>query len=529
MKKFIITLVTVVLFTQFIGCTTNNKVSTQSDNSIENENRVSEASKIKIPENIIETIAQNRDFSSQITEDDTKEFKKFLYKYDSFKDEPSLELIKWNSENLDEKKKESISIDQALYDVNFFFDMLRYSYAGYEYFGGDETFGNAKENIIEELGNFNENIDISMLSQLIKNNMGFIQDSHFRIGYYGVAKRYKYISNNEVIFHKDGDKLYTNLNGENYYLDSVNNSDYNSYIKPSLDEEGNIIYQFGIMDTSDTKQINILLKSKNTSKEENIVLSYKSMRYSKYVGYKTYTIDNIPIIVNRRMYKISESDTELDNFLEHAEEFKDNDIIILDIRGNIGGTSIYPMGWIKKFTEKEAVSPWISSKLKTAVNNKLALNYLMNNSYESYREERIKEVEKELGEMVVGDTLEGWTEVNFVKPQKINSDTLVVVLTDNGVASCGEEFVSYLKSLNNVIFIGTNTGGAMLISDNATWFLPNSKLRINSGTGIILNPNLENIDGRGYYPDLWVNSHDIVNRVIKFINKYDMRSIKIPD
>lgn len=115
----------------------------------------------------------------------------------------------------------------------------------------------------------------------------------------------------------------------------------------------------------------------------------------------------------------------------------------------------------------------------------------------------------------------------YCTENRFDNEPLVIVLINNNVASAGEEFVSYLRTLNNVLFIGTNTSGAVLIGSNTSWYLPNSNIAINSGTNINLPPTMENMDGKGFYPDLWVNSEDIVDRVINFINKYDLSNINI--
>lgn len=57
---------------------------------------------------------------------------------------------------------------EAISDINFLFNLLNYSYAGYSYFGGDAAFENAKENIIESINSYpKEKIDSEELANIL--------------------------------------------------------------------------------------------------------------------------------------------------------------------------------------------------------------------------------------------------------------------------------------------------------------------------------------------------------------------------
>lgn len=481
-----------------------------------------------IPTEIVERIKNNRNISKYNHSEKMKEFETMLYKYENFDDELA-------PENIATKKEEivnTISPSEAIEDVEYMFNVLKYTYPGYEYFGGDKTFLSAKDKTLNNLSSFNEEITVDTLFNTITSNMDFIQDGHFYIytdnNSYCPNKEYYYLNNEDIQINKDGNRFYTINGNEKYYIDSIDgDKNIDDYIKPTLSQDGSIVYNLGITCPDKYKSVDVIFKSSKKTITKNISLLYKFPKQMENVGYGKYQVDGISIVKNRRMLPISYDDKthdELDDFVESAKELKNEEIFILDIRNNLGGSSIYPMDWYENFTDKEPSSENFFAKLNTRTIYNLFLN--IENKGDIPNHELSDEVKSKLSgkekKLVNGAWYTGYCTEN-----RFDNEPLVIVLINNNVASAGEEFVSYLRTLNNVLFIGTNSSGTVLIGSNTSWFLPNSNIAINSGTNINLPPTMENIDGKGFYPDLWVNSEDIVNRVINFINKYDLSDINI--
>ncbi len=120
----------------------------------------------------------------------------------------------------------------------------------------------------------------------------------------------------------------------------------------------------------------------------------------------------------------------------------------------------------------------------------------------------------------------GWPDINYKEQYIIENPNLIIVIMDKGVASSGETFIEILRSMENVIFVGVNTSGMSLVGDNILYILPNSNMPVYLGKNLNLNINLENLDGKGFFPDLWVNSNDSLDRVLEFIERYDMDNFK---
>lgn len=104
----------------------------------------------------------------------------------------------------------------------------------------------------------------------------------------------------------------------------------------------------------------------------------------------------------------------------------------------------------------------------------------------------------------------------------VDNKNIVLVLIDNEVGSAGELYVEKLRTLKNVIFVGTNTNGCALIGGDFPYKLPNSGEVLFFGAGLILKPNFE--EGTGYMPDIWVNGKDALTRVEKLIGNNKIKN-----
>ncbi len=98
----------------------------------------------------------------------------------------------------------------------------------------------------------------------------------------------------------------------------------------------------------------------------------------------------------------------------------------------------------------------------------------------------------------------------------IKNDTKIFVLIDSNTASSGEAFIELLKNIENVIFVGTNTSGVLIGEASVECVLPNSKITIIYGSNLRLYNGFT--EGVGFEPDIWINSYDSLDRVLKFID-----------
>lgn len=507
-------------------CHVDYKVeSAIQDNSILNQSDVFNPGsnyEIALPTNIRDIIKNNRYFSAA-DNDAVKEFASYLYKFKSFSDEPQdFEYSKVERPD-NANSNNTLDRESILQDLDYFFGTMNYSYAGYQYFGGDKAFNTARGNIIKAVDKYKYVITRTVLAKIISENLSFVQDSHFSVDNYRTAKKYYYLSNNDYHIQKDSAGFFSIFGNEKYYVDKINGDSYKNYIKPTLAENGILTYEIGTVEPVFEKNVKITFKSVNKHIERLITLSYRKPDSLSHIGYDRSEINGITILTNRRMYLLNENKDELDDFVNDASTLNSLDIFILDIRGNNGGQDTYPINWYKNLTGNY---PSYGPKLFCSLGTRLCLQHefvnLQNGIYRN-TESRSSELKTSIRQMEAGKLKEGWDDIINISAETYKNKTFVIVLMDGYTASSGESFINYLRSLENVIFIGTNSAGAFLIGNNNLWALPNSGIQIFSGRNINLPPSLKNTDGMGFQPDIWVNSQDIVSRAILFAKKYKIK------
>lgn len=284
------------------------------------------------------------------------------------------------------------------------FKIFKYSYTGYQYFGGDEVFLMTKVNILIDINKLEDSIEVSTLFKIISSYPNFIQDGHFTMfiedndiysDYFTPSKKYFHITNEEFQIDRDDEGYFTYIDGKKTYIFSINNNkNIRDYIKPSLSKEGNIVYNFGIIDTERFKNLNVSFKNGNDNFQMSVNLFYNKPATFKNTGYNINRINGIPIIENRRMLTIADDEEGLDNFIKDATKFKMEDLLIIDIRGNHGGISNYPIGCFEIFTRYNPSSESFFASLDTITTHINILHQPKNS------EDLNLEIKKELNAMI---------------------------------------------------------------------------------------------------------------------------------
>jgi len=446
-----------------------------------------------------------------------KSFEKYLYKYENFDGEIDEGLIKI----IDYTKKPFLmTLDMVKEDVDFFFRILKYGYAGYQYFGGDEKFESVKNKIIEEINQTSifSRLTTNSFSDILLKHLSFIQDGHFGIDGEGVVREYVYYTTNEYDFFKDKEGYYTWLVDGKYYLVSINGGNYRDYLKLSLNNRGEVVFRIGMVAEKENHPVKIqisLTSVHNEKRDISLDLVREDRSYHKEkTPYNVFRKQDIPIIEHRTASATPANRDKLEQFAQEASQFKDEEYIVFDLRGNSGGADIYASDWVKNYT---GISPGEGLVESTLVTN--TANQLLENSFKKIYDMKITELEPEYQKLFM-PTKSGWTEIKYHKNKLIENDGLVIALIDNGVASAGESFVKYLKQLSNVIFIGTNTAGVLHFANMGMCNLPNSKIEVFLSKTISMEADFNFREGKGYFPDFWVNPEEALDLSLKFISNY---------
>jgi C-terminal processing protease CtpA/Prc len=286
-----------------------------------------------------------------------------------------------------------------------------------------------------------------------------------------------------------------------------------------LDEDGNIVYKLGILsDTNDVSiSLQLLLESNGYTRKENVSLfEYLPIAKDKTNSYRYYEIDNIPILEVNCLCRVTPEDNTIEDFIEDSKKLKEKDNIIIDLRNNNGGSLISMEEWYEGFTGTKLRKDIVESGLYT--NTSISLS---KDKFESKKNEPDDVKDKCLEKISSYEDEEyypGWSPIEYEDFRPVKNKANIFILVDKNTSSAAEFFTYYLKKLDNVTIVGTNTNGCMLTGNCNSTYLPNSNIPINISHKIYLNKNFTNIDGLGLSPDLWIKPERSLDRIVKYIN-----------
>lgn len=411
------------------------------------------------------------------------------------------------------KEMKNITKQEAKDDVEVAFNMLKYSYGAYEYFGGDEAFNKAKEDVLKKIDLMtDEIIAIEDLQNAIVKCLNFIKDGHFRINNdYLCDMQYMYICKDYIFTYENG-KYYTTYNGDKVQVLSINNDkNLENYIKPTIIETGEICYGLvSLFDSVETADSSSIMKIKYKIRTKEIDINWQSNGRSQMkseIVYEKNIIDGIPVYSIRKMYGDKD---ELNKFKLSALDAREEETIIIDLRSNPGGSDEYPNDWFSNYTGYQPNYPcsyghkW--TELSISASEKLSPDirkYINKEAFDNM----------DNGKWSVYSYLGKWVE----------NDNNVIVLIDKGVASSGETMIRVLRTMDNVVFVGSNSYGCALVPNQSNKYLPNSGIKMYFGLGLILTDDGENRDGIGYMPDIWVNPKDALDLAMKMCKFYNIK------
>ena len=432
--------------------------------------------------------------------------------------------IKYRETNINTETIE-LTKEEAISDVNFLFNALKYSYAGYIYFGGDEIWSNTKNKIIDSINSYEDKITSKDLEQILFDNLSFVQDGHFSINFNSTLQKSNFYYSEEFEIKEDKQEYYINYLNDKWYIKSINNdSNIKDYIKLSLNKNGELCNYIGFLSKEIYfGRIKVVLNSAN---EEQIIYvkltkSNGISHLDQIAGYDYEETNGIPIFTMRRMYNVDSNDNSVELFAESANKAKNEDVIIIDIRGNIGGNDFGINEWFKNFTGKTPNKTSTLISLTSLLNNTLIKrafgeNTTTKNTQDSISESTLSQ-RSNLLELANCNENKWYIEKLENKDDSlIKNNTKVFVLIDNNTASSGETFVRLLKNIENVIFVGTNTSGLGISDATNECILPNSKITVIYGSNLRLYNDFT--EGIGFESDIWINSNDSLDRILKFIN-----------
>lgn len=400
--------------------------------------------------------------------------------------------------------RQSVSQADALADVDLLFRALHNAYAAYYYFGEDKF--DAAEAEVKAWVQKQKTVNVDKLGQTINTALQFVQDAHFAIrpGEENVKQQkawYSYIGT-EQSFFKDDSGYYRMIDGEKWYVDSLSNK--SSEMSPVLRANGSLGYAptllcHGKAGSSDTIT---LRNGDGVTRTDKIVWkaneSLLDDTWDRSSACYRYLEENGILYLSIRLFDSRRfADTVLPEYAASGSKAKNCKLVIYDLRSNGGGDDRYARTWTQNFTGAKSVEPKVAAGNRgSKLGNAAGFNW-----------------------MSVGIFDGGVSRGNWLP-----NDIPVIVLMDSRCGSSGESALTFAKTMDNVIVIGSNSAGYQLCGNVYDYSLPRTGITACFGVSISLYGSMDNVDYKGYAPDLWCNPKTSLQSVLNMVERYDLGS-----
>ena len=406
-------------------------------------------------------------------------------------------------------------------EIHYFFDLLRYLYVGYQFFGGDAVFLPMRDAMLERLAGTSDPLRVSayLSGLLIPPLREAIGDNHFSVnGTTLEAPRHGLFMNDEIILRRGGSGFVAEIDGEAYRLVETITHDGRvaEGVLPTIARNGEFVFAFGYFSEIDAfgdREMTAVLENAATGKRRSEIVGLRlvdSPVQESTAPAGTYVVgreaNGVKIIENRSLLTAEGGEPDCEPFFRLGYAARGRPVVVIDLRGHRGGFIAPAAGLFYGLTGRTPISG--SAFASFALDSPARLADL------------------EPAPRLPGDLPPGWrAEVPFVESAPIPHENVVIVLTDNRTASAGDMAVGYLRQLENALFVGTNTSGNLVagyMSPETRIALPRSGAEIAFGGWLNLRPDLSRFEGVGFLPDLWVPPGESLERVLAFVERYGL-------
>jgi len=400
-----------------------------------------------------------------------------------------------------------ITYYEAMADVEVLFDVLRYVYGAYTYFGGDEVFDPIKASILEEISHFDTLSPTRDLFLILHTHLSqVINDNHFWMQGYSLGIESIFYKNSDIVFDKTNRGFRNRESG--LYIEEVIGHDIDYIFRLKADEAGQLFYSpviYVIHDGYFSYLLDIVLVYEGGIQEEVTLRVPAPTRTHWGTVTDLRYVDDIPIVNLAWMMGMSAIPygEYARQFLSFAEMLRDEPVVIVDIRSNSGGMSILSIKWLYLLTGEIIHGNYI-----TLVN----WDYYMDYHWEPWGDS------PDINPFYFSE--DDWDELAFLtddygnfnnflvsnmgERRIIERDQILILLVDRHTSSAGEMFADMVFNIKNTLVIGQNTSGTLL-TDLAypELRLPYSGIQLGLGMSVNLYPEGHLPEGIGIRPDIW--------------------------
>jgi len=397
-------------------------------------------------------------------------------------------------------RKETLTYEEAAADVDLLFRAFHAAYGAYYYFG-EEAFAEAKAEIMAWLDGKTA-INTRQLEQVMGNAFDFLRDAHSQVATlsYEESLRFEYYYCTGQTYNKDDSGYYKTISGEKWYFKSF--SDNRVKMEPTLTQRGALVYS-PVLFCPAPQMSNSTVTLQNAADQTKVQnLTWRlSEEYAFSYRYPDFRLleENGIAYISERCLDHEYENGELKDFVASGAQVKDAEVIIFDIRANGGGGNEFSRRWVKQFSGREPASTMAFS----------------------YRHSKLVAASP-LAQYIYHGEPAGTFTYNFFYGQMIPNDTPIIVLVDDMCGSAGEDLLNDLRCLENVMIVGSNSAGYQICGNGMSFSLPNSGIQFWFGSSLQFQFSPENVDYKGYEPDVWSNPKTVLDKVLNMVIRYDL-------
>lgn len=395
-------------------------------------------------------------------------------------------------------RKTRITYEAAVSDIETVFRVCHAVYGAYYYFG-EETFENAKNEILQWLEG-QKLVDVAQLEWTLREKTSFMCDGHSYLGLNirdvpGVC--YAYYDCLNQVFSRDEKGYYKTENGTKWYLGSFSNE----YIRvePALQADGTILYEPVLFTPNGmTDDVLILKNSQGQTRTETLQWEETAPLGGGDNPDFRYLADNNIAYISLRAFRDSEDEYKAlyREFMQTGKQAKNSDMLIFDLRSNSGGNGDSMNTWLRNFTGQSPQIPEIRSDRASAFQDRNPVS------------------------------LSKFSKAKITTGKWIPNDVPVIVLVDDRCGSAGELALNLLRTMDNVLVVGSNSAGCQLGGNAIPITLPNSGIHCQIGTQLRFAYDITNVDDTGYEPDVWCNPSTSLEAVLNMLKQYDLTPLQ---
>ena len=331
-----------------------------------------------------------------------------------------------------------------------------------------------------------------------------MRDAHFYVGDSSIRDelfRYKYFYCEGQSWARDGDGYYKYIDGVKWHFGGFTDS--RVRMEPALARAGELCWAPVLFcRPADMSESAVTLKNAAGETMSERLVWTESEAYSESTRVPDYNLlrENGVVYISERNFDLSYEEL-LNGFVDDAATVRDAELIIFDIRANGGGANHFCRDWVENFCGQspQLTEAW-SVRVSTLYNAALARDGLQTES----------------------GTSGFYYHAGAVTGSQLPNDIPIIVLVDDTCGSSGESMLNFLKAMDNVLVVGSNSAGFQLCGNVRGYSLPNSGVYFDFGTSLQFSFTTDNVDFVGYEPDVWCDPAYALEAALNLTLRYGL-------